>query len=98
MGLDLRGLPDTLEVCGTCYRLRGPFIYRVGEVYSFVQSCPSDYTAGPPGAPLEKRLNFDFNTVMALCRGCGAVPLEGGSRFSVWFCLRCKPRALDDRR
>ena len=30
-----------------------------------------------------------------LCRCCGLVPLRSGSRWSVWLCDGCKPRALE---
>jgi hypothetical protein len=94
MSLYSPALPDTLEVCGSCYELRGAFVYKAGELYSLVQACRCDREARPPGQLVERWPVFDYNTVAELCRGCGAIALQSGSRWSVWFCRECQTRAV----
>jgi hypothetical protein len=89
----------SLRVCGGCFTLRGPFPYVWNDTdYSFVQECRCERDARPPGERAPKWISFDFNTAAELCRGCGAVALRSGTRWSIWFCDECRDRAVERNR
>ena len=81
------------HVCGRCYELRGPFVWRLQRVdYHHVQECACERKPRGQGERPETWPGFDFNTVAELCHACGGQVLHSGSRYSVWFCVECKER------
>jgi hypothetical protein len=83
------------QVCGRCFELRGPFVWRLkGRECPHVQECACEQNRRVDGQRPETWLGFDFNTVAELCQACGCQVLDSGSRFSVWLCSDCKQRAL----
>jgi len=84
------------HVCGTCFELRGPFVWRLkGQEYPHVQECACERNRHAEGERPERWRGFDFNMVAELCQGCGCQVLDSGSRFSVSFCGECKQHAVD---
>jgi len=81
-------------ICGRCHAVRGGPIGIVDGVTVW-QRC--DCT--PAGGLHEQPRVGDFNTALELCRACGLVLLQSGSRWSVWFCEPCKTqaRSLNER-
>ncbi len=83
------------HVCGTCFELRGPFVWRLrGQEYPHVQECACERNRNADGERPETWRGFDFNMVAQLCQACGSQVLDSGSRFSVWFCSDCKQRVV----
>ena len=86
----------SFEICGRCCELRGPFDYTwKGEHFSLVQECRCERDGRPDGERPERWIAFDFNRAAELCHCCGAELLRSGSRWSVWFCGECRPRAVE---
>lgn len=90
MIIDPSRIPD-MQVCRACRDVVGPFRplggrSRDGSRLTQRGTCrhhrPPEREAGWP--------RFDFNRQVDLCYCCGAVPLQTGSRWSVWFCDPCK--------
>jgi hypothetical protein len=81
-------------ICGRCHTVRGGPIGTVDGVTVW-QRCACVPAEGLPAQP---RMG-DFNTELELCRACGLVLLQSGSRWSVWFCGPCATQAksLNDR-
>lgn len=81
-------------ICGRCHAVRGGPIGTVDGVTVW-QRCDC-VPAG--GLPVQPKVG-DFNTGLDLCRACGLVALQSGSRWSVWFCGSCatKARSLNER-
>ena len=75
-------------ICGRCHAVRGGPIGTVGGV-NVLQRCDCVPAGGHPAQPKVG----DFNTALELCRACGLVPLQSGSRWSVWFCGPCATQA-----
>jgi hypothetical protein len=75
-------------ICGRCHAVRGGPIGTVDGVTVW-QRCDCVPAGGHPAQPKVG----DFNTALELCRACGLVPLQSGSRWSVWFCGPCKTQA-----
>ena len=83
---------EGLEICPSCWGLRGPCSPPALDGEQVVQQCACEKRAG---SELPERWpRFDFNMAVELCRCCGLVPLPSGSRWSVWLCDECQPRAL----
>jgi hypothetical protein len=90
---DLRGI-DSLEICPRCRALRGPVV-PPWQPYARVQECTCEQRQRPAGEKSPGWNGWDVAKAFELCRCCGLVPLRSGSRWSVWLCDACKPRALE---
>ncbi|MCB9925584.1 MAG: hypothetical protein H6822_25765 [Planctomycetaceae bacterium] len=93
-GLIFRGFDcRDVGVCSTCGELFGP-CREIGvagdQCRQLEQLCACEN--GRRDQPTWER--FDFNEVVTLCRCCRGVPLQSGTRWSVWFCESCKRRVL----
>jgi len=77
-------------ICGQCHAVRGGPIGIVDGVTVW-QRCDCVPAGGLPAQPKVG----DFNTEVELCRACGLVLLQSGSRWSVWFCGPCATLARD---
>lgn len=75
-------------ICGRCHAVRGGPIGTVDGVTVW-QRCDCVPAGGLPAQPKVG----DFNTALELCRACGLVLLQSGSRWSVWFCGPCATQA-----
>lgn len=75
-------------ICGRCHAVRGGPIGTVDGVTVW-QRCDCVPAGGLPVQPTVG----DFNTALELCRACGLVALDSGSRWSVWFCRPCATQA-----
>ena len=82
-----------LEICPTCRKLRGR-TRLPGKPRDRVQECACERRRRPRGEVHPDWRGFDVPMAVELCRCCGRVPLRSGSRWSVWLCEDCKPRAL----
>ncbi|HZQ66117.1 MAG TPA: hypothetical protein VFA66_12925 [Gaiellaceae bacterium] len=81
-----RGALSVLVLCGRCATIRGA---RGG----LRQRCRCEADAD------ERWPRYDYNTHTELCYCCAAAAIESGSRWSSFFCDRCRERVLDfDRR
>jgi hypothetical protein len=87
------GRLDGLEICPRCRALRGPWSRDAGEPR--VQECTCEVRRRPRGERNPAWEGWDVPMAVELCRCCGLVPLRSGSRWSVWLCDGCKPRALE---
>jgi hypothetical protein len=88
MEIERSEIPGML-VCGDCGDIVGPVPGRPDRVQR--GSCARHH-----GRKVDPRWpECDFNQHAELCRCCGAVPLQSGSRWSVWFCGPCKDEVLD---
>ena len=74
-------------VCGPCGDVVGPTQHpnQAGVTITQIGTCP---VHGVEPAP--RWAGFDFNRFVELCRCCGTVAIQSGSRWSVWFCPSCK--------
>ncbi|MCK5774038.1 MAG: hypothetical protein KAH57_09660, partial [Thermoplasmata archaeon] len=79
-----------VKICETCYFPYGEMVDG-GTMNSFHQrcSCPSN------GPDEERWPRHDYNEIIRICDCCGAEPLISGSRWSVWFCEKCKWEILN---
>jgi hypothetical protein len=87
------GRIDGLEICPRCRALHGPWS-RNAEPARF-QECTCEIRKRPAREKNPEWKGWDVAQAVELCRCCGVVPLRSGSRWSVWLCEECKPRALE---
>jgi len=79
-----------LEICTTCFDLRGPF-------RGWVNPCDCDLAV--LRARGERHPRFGDLVISAqLCQCCTLEVLASGSRFSPWFCDDCRPRIVERNR
>jgi hypothetical protein len=97
-----RELFRRMKVCTECGRIYGFWHYQSGHVGSsggidYYQKCGCK-TAKPDmpteGQGKKKWRGFDFNETVTLCYCCGQDLLLSGSKWSVWFCEKCKERVI----
>ena len=85
-----------LEICPRCRTLRGLCVPSLGNSRQpRLQECRCERRARPRGEIDPAWNGFDVPAAVELCYCCGLVPLRSGSRWSVWLCDGCKPRAID---
>lgn len=77
-----------MEVCGDC----GDIVGSLPRHHDRTQHGTCSRHRGRKDQP--RWPGRDFNQHAELCRCCGAVPLQTGSRWSVWFCGPCKNQVL----
>lgn len=76
------------RICSTCF---DPFEFRLQGATSRQRcSCPDKVPAGGSRWP-----GYDFNEHLHLCECCGAEALPSGSKWSIWFCHKCKVSVLE---
>ena len=88
------GRIDGLEICPTCRALRGLCVPPSQKV-ARLQECSCERKKRSADDPDPAWKGWDVPQAVELCRCCGLVPLRSGSRWSVWLCDACKPRALE---
>lgn len=83
-----------MRICSSCFEIHGPWqdinLRVQGELEWPYQGCACEQKLLMQDE--RKWPGFDFNTVVELCKCCGAELLNSGSRWSVWFCDVCKQR------
>ena len=85
-----------LEICPSCRTLRGRCVPSLGKSRRpREQECRCERRARPQGEKHPEWNGFDVPMAVELCYCCGLVPLRSGSRWSVWLCAGCKPRAIE---
>jgi hypothetical protein len=88
------GRIDGLEICPACRALRGLCVPPSQKV-ARLQECSCERKKRSADDPDPAWKGSDVPQAVELCRCCGLVPLRSGSRWSVWLCDACKPRALE---
>ena len=76
-----------MEVCHDCGQVVGRFFLAPRQFRVQYGRCP---VHAAPEAVASEWPGYDFRLHVDLCRCCGRVPLQSGSRWSVWFCQACK--------
>ena len=85
-----------LEICPSCRTLRGRCVPSLGKSRRpREQECRCERRTRPQGEKHPEWNGFDVPMAVELCYCCGLVPLRSGSRWSVWLCAGCKPRAIE---
>ena len=98
-----RELFRRMKVCMECGRIYGFWHYQSGQVGSsgkidYYQKCgckTAKPDMPPEGQGQEKWQGFDFDEAVTLCHSCGQEVLTSGSKWSVWFCEKCKERVIE---
>ncbi len=80
--------PGELQLCLRCYGLRGPYA-------GFDNPCPCDVHAWP--APKAPRYG-DLRCNVHLCWSCLTTLVQSGTRWSPYYCERCRPALMRYRR
>jgi len=86
-----------MRICAVCLEVCGPWTCQGASTPRFYQRCACERLQDPSAGDSKEQTwpGFDYNTVVELCRCCGAELLTSGSEWSVWFCKDCK-ELVDD--